>query len=263
MIKEENYKVYLHTFPNGKMYVGITRQNVEDRWQNGYGYKKQPIYSEILKYGWDNIKHEVLFTNLDKNNAQIKEKELIQKYNTINNGYNISIGGSCGSDCWCEFEYDGIVYTAKELAEMSKYDLTYHDITTRINCHKWTIEKALNIPKQKRGYKFEYNGKMLTLKELYKVRINRDLTYNQIRTRILKYKWDIERALTQPNNKKKQPKGSGACLFEYNGEKYNSYQLCLLSPLDDLLPQDITDRINRRGWSIERALTQPKRKRQI
>lgn len=34
-MNENNYKVYMHTCPNGKKYVGITKQNVKDRWQNG------------------------------------------------------------------------------------------------------------------------------------------------------------------------------------------------------------------------------------
>lgn len=32
----ENYKVYMHTLPNGKRYVGITKQEPEKRWLNGY-----------------------------------------------------------------------------------------------------------------------------------------------------------------------------------------------------------------------------------
>lgn len=258
---KENYKVYVHIFPNSKKYVGITRQEVKDRWQNGYGYKHQPIYKEILKFGWENIEHIVLYENISREKAQELETQLIIEYDSIKNGYNVSVGGSCGSDCWCEFEYNGIIYNAKELAEMSKYDLTYHDITNRINSHKWSVEKALSTPKQNREIKFEYNGKLLTIRELYEIRINKELTYNQIKSRLLKHHWEAERAITQSNKKKKQPKGVGTCLFEYKENIYNSFELCQISELDDLKPQDITDRINRRGWSIERAITQPKRKR--
>lgn len=83
----------------------------------------------------------------------------------------------------------------------------------------------------------------------------------QLKNRLLKYNWDVKRAITQSSNVKKQPKGVGTCKFEYNGKIYNSYELCLISDVEDLKPQDITDRINRRGWSIERAITQPKRRR--
>lgn len=258
---KENYKVYIHTFPNNKKYVGITRQTVNARWQNGFGYKNQPIYSEILKYGWDNIKHDVLYTGLSRTEAQEKEKELINKYDSINNGYNVSEGGGTGGDCWVEFEYDGIIYSAKELAEMSKYDLSYHDITNRINSHGWTIEKTLNTPKGRRNTKYLYEGKYYSINELYNIRINKNLTLSQIKNRLLKHNWDAQRAITQSNNIKRQPKGVGTCIFEYNGNTYNSYELCQLSNVVGLKPQDITDRINRKGWSVERAITQPKRKR--
>lgn len=50
------YTVYKHTCPNGKVYIGITKRNVEKRWLNGKGYERQPhFYNAILKYGGDNI----------------------------------------------------------------------------------------------------------------------------------------------------------------------------------------------------------------
>lgn len=257
----ENYKVYMHTFPNNKKYIGITRQDLEKRWQNGNGYKHQPIYKYIIDVGWDNIDHDVLYENLTQNEAQEKEKELIELYDSINNGYNISDGGGTGSDCWCEFEYEGTIYTAKELAEMSKYNISYHDITNRINEHGWSIEKAINTPKGRRNILFKYNDNLYSINELYEIRINKNLTLSQIKNRLLKHNWDVERAISQANNTKKQPKGVGTCQFEYNGKTYNSYELCQISELENITPQDITNRINRRGWSVERAITQPKKKR--
>lgn len=35
MEEQKNYKVYIHTLPNGKRYVGITKQDVKDRWRSG------------------------------------------------------------------------------------------------------------------------------------------------------------------------------------------------------------------------------------
>lgn len=60
------YTVYCHTFPNGKKYIGITGQSVSRRWRNGEGYEGQPVYNAILKFRWENIKHEILFENLSK-----------------------------------------------------------------------------------------------------------------------------------------------------------------------------------------------------
>lgn len=58
----KNFIVYKHTTPSQKIYIGITSMSTSKRWgHKGYGYRNQPyFYRAILKYGWDNIKHEVL-----------------------------------------------------------------------------------------------------------------------------------------------------------------------------------------------------------
>ncbi len=93
------YQIYKHTVPNGKMYIGITRQENKRRWQNGKGYKTQKkFWRAIQKYGWKNIKHEVLESNLTEKEASEKEKIYIEQYKTTNSkyGYNVSIGGGVG-----------------------------------------------------------------------------------------------------------------------------------------------------------------------
>lgn len=95
---ENNYIVYKHTFPNNKVYIGITKNDKNRRWQYGNGYRNQPlIYRAIKKYNWNNIKHEILYNNLSKKNAELKEIELIKKYKSNNKkyGYNIDNGGNC------------------------------------------------------------------------------------------------------------------------------------------------------------------------
>lgn len=85
-----NNKVYLHTFPNGKVYVGITK-NTELRWDNGEGYiDNPPMYEDIVKYGWDNIKHEVIADGLLRNAAIKLETQYIFMYDSTNpiRGYN-------------------------------------------------------------------------------------------------------------------------------------------------------------------------------
>lgn len=89
--------VYKHTFPNDKTYIGITSQNPLRRWENGFGYRKQPVlFRAICKYGWDNIKHEILYCDLTRYEAIKKEIELIAFYksNQKEFGYNRDCGGS-------------------------------------------------------------------------------------------------------------------------------------------------------------------------
>ena len=88
--------VYKHTTPSGKVYIGITSRKPKERWDSGWGYFSQSyFYNAINKYGWNNIKHEILFNNLTEEEAYIKEKELIKLYksNIRKYGYNISSGG--------------------------------------------------------------------------------------------------------------------------------------------------------------------------
>lgn len=92
------YFVYKHTTPSGKVYIGITSQKPERRWRCGEGYKRNAyFYSAILKYGWDNITHEILFEGLEHDEACRKEQALIAEYNSTDraNGYNQTFGGDC------------------------------------------------------------------------------------------------------------------------------------------------------------------------
>ncbi len=92
------YYVYKHTTPSNKIYIGITKQNPKRRWKYGEGYiGNSYFYREIKRYGWNNIKHEILFDGLSKQEAEQKEIELIAHYksNNHNFGYNIENGGNC------------------------------------------------------------------------------------------------------------------------------------------------------------------------
>lgn len=102
MYNISNYIVYMHIFPNNKVYIGITCQKPQDRWRNGKGYKPKKenasrVYNAIQKYGWENIKHVILYNNLSLEAANQKETELIKLYDSTNKdkGYNIAYGGGC------------------------------------------------------------------------------------------------------------------------------------------------------------------------
>lgn len=94
---ERKYKVYKHTFPNGKVYIGMTSQSLKNRCKNGFAYKFNSImFADIVKYGWNNITHEILAKNLTKQQADVMERFAIKVANATNSdyGYNISPGGS-------------------------------------------------------------------------------------------------------------------------------------------------------------------------
>ena len=61
----ETYTLYMHKFPNNKLYVGITCRPVEVRWQNKYN---KYFSNAVHKYGWENIEHIVLADKLRQAN---------------------------------------------------------------------------------------------------------------------------------------------------------------------------------------------------
>lgn len=78
---KENYTVYRHRFPNGKVYVGMTSQEPELRWDNGRGYEEnRKMFSAILEFGWRNISHEIIASGLSEEEARERERREIESY---------------------------------------------------------------------------------------------------------------------------------------------------------------------------------------
>lgn len=96
---DKKYIVYCHTNKiNGKRYVGITSTSLVKRFgKDGSQYQKcRKFWSAIQKYGWDNFHHNVLYSNLSKEEAESIEIKLIKDWNLMDSkfGYNIREGGS-------------------------------------------------------------------------------------------------------------------------------------------------------------------------
>jgi predicted GIY-YIG superfamily endonuclease len=53
IINENKYTIYMHKNKiNGKIYIGQTRTSVNDRWQDGKGYKGCTLFDRAInKYG--------------------------------------------------------------------------------------------------------------------------------------------------------------------------------------------------------------------
>ena len=95
-LSAKSWIVYKHTSPSNKVYIGITSKAPNDRWASGFGYEHQVyFFRAIVKYGWINFSHDILFEGLTKEEAEAKEVELIAQYNSadLNFGYNIDLGG--------------------------------------------------------------------------------------------------------------------------------------------------------------------------
>ena len=100
MLSNASYKVYTHTTPSGKIYVGITSLSMQRR--RSSGYTNNPHFSRaIKKYGWENIRTDVVYDNLSKSEAcQLEILQIEQLHsNDERYGYNISSGGESHNGC--------------------------------------------------------------------------------------------------------------------------------------------------------------------
>ena len=102
MVDNTKYIVYRHTSPNKKVYIGITCREPNIRWANGKGYSSRHFSNAIKKYGWDNFKHEILFSELTEKEAKLMEQIYIALHDSTNSkkGYNQTLGGD-GTKGYC------------------------------------------------------------------------------------------------------------------------------------------------------------------
>ena len=152
---ECSYSVYKHTFPNSKVYIGITFRNPLVRWGNGNNYSNnQYMTNAIKKYGWNNIKHEIIAEHLTKDEACNFEKTLISLLNSTHreHGYNAHIGGEGGN--------------RKELKAIRQYTtdgvfikefISSAEAGREIGCERTNITHACKNHSQSHGYLWRYS----------------------------------------------------------------------------------------------------------
>lgn len=121
---------------NGKSYIGQTRYTLEFRWRQ-HLHKKDNVYfhNAIKKYGAENFSLEVLEEcDLDKLNS--REIFYIAKYNTFENGYNLTIGGDGNRRLILDDKYE-------EIKAMYLAGFSSNKIATLYSVDKATIVKIL------------------------------------------------------------------------------------------------------------------------
>lgn len=139
----DNWTVYKHTTPSNKFYFGITNcSDLNKRWLNGLGYRTQKVFFRaIIKYGWDNIKHEIIKTGLSLEEAKELEKYLINKYKTNvtefkrgANGYNMTPGGDTAPSVFMQED---------ESYRKTMYEKVWSKNNITIDCYDYTTKKYL------------------------------------------------------------------------------------------------------------------------
>ena len=101
--------IYKLTSPSGKIYIGQTT-NLKDRKRCLYNtnkyYSGHKLDNAIKKYGIENFKYEILVQIemedkfLLREHLDVLESQYIEKYNSYNNGYNMTLGGSGSKGCF-------------------------------------------------------------------------------------------------------------------------------------------------------------------
>lgn len=80
---------------NTKVYVGQTQRTLEISWNRGHGYiSSHKMHNAISKYGKKNFYYEVITFCGTQKSANSVEQIFIEKYDSINSGYNIAAGGT-------------------------------------------------------------------------------------------------------------------------------------------------------------------------
>lgn len=86
---------------NGKYYIGKTMKTLKDRKRRHISSVNNGsdlcFHRAIRKYGEENFEWNVLFESSNKNDLNKLEKFYINKYDTYNNGYNLTYGGDGSS----------------------------------------------------------------------------------------------------------------------------------------------------------------------
>ena len=113
--------------------------------------------SEAIKeFGWENVKHEVIFSGLTQTEANKQERELIYQYKTLddNFGYNVAVGGTYNK----ELAYTG----TKESYIMVKSTEEYrNEVRKMAHKHEMNISQFIRylIDKEKQYMRKEDEGK--------------------------------------------------------------------------------------------------------
>lgn len=94
--------IYKYTSPSGKCYIGQTIHEHTRKQSHKHSAEigvDTVFYRAVRKYGWNNFTYEVLFTIDNDDKTRVKQKldfmecYYIRKFDTYNNGYNMTLGG--------------------------------------------------------------------------------------------------------------------------------------------------------------------------
>ena len=155
---------------NGKVYIGKTMRTIPERWKEHIrdSFKPGLSYTSILhcsirKHGVEAFSVEQV-EECDNKTLNDREKYWISQYNSMDGGYNISLGGGgwmkCSDEELLALWNDG--NSAKQIAE--EIELCYQTVTRRL--------KTLGILQEDISKRATINGHKLLEKPVYQYNLD-------------------------------------------------------------------------------------------
>lgn len=163
--------IYKLTSPSNKCYIGQTINLVERKrtlYNPNKYYSGHRLDNAIKKYGIENFQYEIIIQIVESNKEKLREKldELekfyIEKYDSYNNGYNMTLGGSGSNGC---FQTEESKRKISEKAKGRKGSMLGRHLTEEQR------NKISNFAKTRTGEKNSFYGK--THSEEAKLKIGR------------------------------------------------------------------------------------------
>ena len=127
-----SYKIYKYTFPDGKVYIGMTKNSIQTRRDQGYSHNK-PLQEALRTAGWKNVIVDILEEGLSHEIACEKERYYIHIMDADKPqyGYNVSKGGKS--------TFEGLKHTEayrKKMSELNKGKVFSEETIQKIKtCH--------------------------------------------------------------------------------------------------------------------------------
>lgn len=186
---------------NDKVYVGQTTQPVECRFKQHLKLLKtnecQAISRAIQKYGKDSFCYEVLEEEINLNLLDDREEYYIQKYDSLNKGYNLCPGGQ-------KWRNKPLDLPKSEIVEKYKEGLSSRKIAETYKVSHSTVLKILNEFKitRTRHHNLPDRSSKITQDELHNLLIVQKLTQREISKILGVDETTIYRAIKRHNLKR-------------------------------------------------------------
>jgi len=140
-------KIYKHTSPSGKSYIGKTIRDVKTRLNEHIKQAEEgSIYTfhvAIRKYGIENFTSIILEDSILEEELNEREKYWIKYYDTYKNGYNMSEGGD-GGDTISNHPNRDEICKKISIANSGKGNGFYGKTHTEENKRKWSEQMKGN-----------------------------------------------------------------------------------------------------------------------